>query len=388
MERLTLKQMFLNKIDNEVRGYAEELAKVSGCYSSGSNLKKVLKDEKKEFESIQGLLRIVEYVWGDEKLKLMIKYSEEVDPNKKMARNLLEYLAVNRQFEALNNLVDKMDNCKNKESNEWAKVYRMLCKYEKTNEEEMNLLLPEIGEINVTVFELKVFKKMLINYCYSQMTAYHMVKIISKEIETEVELIENNYIKEMYKVRTSQIMIYTHLRVCNDPNTARTYADSIINLSMPAKAFKAYAYFYKGMSYMYTSHEEAVNNLEKSVSLYEEQNRTNDVEYIEELIEFINVYWDKFDKDHCKSIKNEILLMIKKGIDATNYLINNKEKIEPEFYLYLEGCNSNSMKKWKLSMIKYINKQDFFMANLAKLKLIEHGEDEEILNEMMGDDVN
>jgi cysteinyl-tRNA synthetase len=83
LANLTLKQMILNEIDNAPRGYSEELAIVSGTYSNGSNLKKVLTDEKKEFEQILGVIRIVEYIWESESVKMMVKYSNEVDPNKK-----------------------------------------------------------------------------------------------------------------------------------------------------------------------------------------------------------------------------------------------------------------------------------------------------------------
>jgi hypothetical protein len=178
LANLTLKELILNEIDNAPRGYSEELAKVAN-FSNGSNLKKVLRDEKKEFDNFAGLVSLVNHIWGEDSLALMVGYSKQVDPNKKTARNLLEYLSQNRKFDDLIELLDKMDNCKNRESQEYAKLYRMLYKYEKASKEEMSMLLAEIGEINVSVTELKVFKKMLKNYCYSQMNSYHIVKIIS-----------------------------------------------------------------------------------------------------------------------------------------------------------------------------------------------------------------
>jgi hypothetical protein len=102
-EQLTFKAMILNELDNGAKGLtADELAVTSGTYSSGSNFRKVLRDEKKEFEQFQGLVKIVTRIWDNESVVAMVKYSEEVDPKKKSARNFLEYLARNRQFEAFN----------------------------------------------------------------------------------------------------------------------------------------------------------------------------------------------------------------------------------------------------------------------------------------------
>lgn len=383
MANLSLKLMILNEIDNAPRGHSEELAKIAN-FSNGSNLKKVLRDEKKEFDNFAGLVSLVKHIWGEDSLDLMIRYSKMVDPNKKTARSFLEYLAINRKFDEFNQLLDKMDNCSNKESLEFAKIYRMLYKYELATPEEIDALMREINQLNVNVYELKVFKKMLMNYCFSQLNDYTMVKVLSKEIEYEVDLIENDYIKEMYLIRSSQIMSYNYLRVFNNPEAARQCTDNIINSESTTKAFKSYAYYIKGYSYLFTSHEKMVNNLTKSIELYEQQNRTNDVEYIKELIEFANVYWGKTNSEKCDYVKNQLFLDIKKGIDVTDGLTSNKEHIDYELYLYLEGCNSNNNKKLMLSMIKYMKKNDKFLANLAKIELLKNGEDEEILEELIG----
>jgi hypothetical protein len=142
------------------------------------------------------------------------------------------------------------------------------------------------------------------------------------------------------------------------------------------------------MSYQFTSHEKTISNLMKSMSMWIEQKRDNNVNEVKELIEFVNVYWGKFEEEHCKHIKNEIFLNIKKGNDSSNCLVNSKNKIESEFYLYLDGINSKDNKKLMLSLIKYMKKNDLFSANLAKLELLKNGYDEEILEELLGVDLS
>jgi hypothetical protein len=86
-------------------------------------LTKVLRDPSKEFDSLFGLIRIVRYIFGEDEKKLMEQYSTEIDPNNKSARHMLEYLSVHRMLESMKSLIDKMLDCKNVKSKEWAKVY-------------------------------------------------------------------------------------------------------------------------------------------------------------------------------------------------------------------------------------------------------------------------
>jgi hypothetical protein len=380
-EQLTFKAMILNELDNGAKGLtADELAEISG-YSSGSNLRKVLRDEKKEFEKFTGLIKIAGLIWEKESIEMMIKHSTEVDPKKKAARNFLEYLVRNREFEAFNNLLDKMDECSNKESNEYAKIYRLQYEYELAKEtEEFEELLKKISATHVTISELKVYKNMLLCYCFDQISDYTMTKVLSKEIELELEKIENEYIKEMYMIRYNEVMSYIYLRVYNNPDKARGCADKILE-SNAEIAFKGFAYYIKGYSYMFTSHEKAMGYLNKSVSMYEKLNRTHDIELLNKDIEFVNIFWGKCDKENTLTIKNQVFLQVSnnKKVD----IVFLEEVKEQEFKLYFEGCMNKDNKKLMLSLIKFIKKNDLFLANIPRIALIRNGYDEEILDEMI-----
>jgi hypothetical protein len=385
MTKLTFKKMMLNEIENRPRGFLTEVAKFAG-YPKGGNLTRTLENEKTEFDDFNRLIKTVQYIFPKEEVEIMVMYSKDVDPNKKTARVFLEYLSMHRKWEDFMELVGKMESCSNNDSKEYAKIYRRLYEYELATKEEIKDLLREIYSTNVNVYELQVFKKMLLNYCYSQLNSFGMVKELSTEIESDVELIDNDFIKEMYMVRSCQIMSYNNLRVFNNPVKAIECADTIINSNTSTTSFKAHAYFIKGYSYLFTSHEKAIENLNKSLHLYQEQNRTNDVEIMNEKIEFVNVYWDKVADGKCENVKNQLLFDIKQGKNVTDDLTSHKDKNYEAYFNYLEGLNTNSNKKLMLSLIKYKNNNDLFLANLAKIELLKNGEDEEILNEMIGGD--
>jgi hypothetical protein len=361
MMKHSLKQMILNEIDNHPRGYVEELALVSSTYSNGGNLKKVLNDPKKEFDKFQGLINIVEFIWNNNSVEIMVEYSKEVDSNKKTARNFLEYLATNRQFEAFNSLVERMINCTNKESQEWAKIYKFQYQYEiSKTQEDYQMLVKEINQTHINTYELNVYKKMLMNYCFNQLSDYNMLKMLSVEIEQEVELIENEYIKERYMIRSSEIMAYYHLKVGNNPEVARECADKIIS-SNARPAFKAYAYFIKGYSYLFTSYDKAVYYLRKSMEIYSSLNRQFEVDDLTRKLIFVNAFWGKVKWEEYTSTT----------------------KLNAEYQLYFDGCNTKDNKKLMLSLIKFVKNNDIFLANLPKIELLRNGYDEEILEELI-----
>lgn len=380
-EQLSLKQMILNEIENHPRGFSNELSEIAG-YSNGGNLKKVLNDEKKEFDKFNGLIELLKFLWKDQYIEMMIKYSTEVDPNKKTARTMLEFLVTARKFEAFNNLLARMDECSNKESKEYAKLYRMQYKYELASTmDEFNTLIKEINQLHLNLDELNIYKNFLMSYCFGLKKDYNTVKFLLMGIEDRIDLIENEYIKEKYTIRYNEIMAYNNLYIYNDPDAARKCADKILSSNVPV-AFMGYSYYIKGFSYLFTSFGKTMEYLNKSLDMYKKINRFNEVEDLLEKIEFTKVYWDKFTEEKCSYLKNNLFLKIKKGINVEYELKKSQEQIECELYLYLEGINNKDNKKLKLSLIKLIKGNEMFLANLPKIELIKNGEDEEVMEEM------
>jgi tetratricopeptide (TPR) repeat protein len=270
-----------------------------------------------------------------------------------------------------------MDEASNKESKEYAKIYRMQYKYQPlayNDYDAFSRLIQEISEIHVTFPELKVYKKILINYCCFLIQDYTKLKILLTQIEQEMKLIENEYLKEMYLIRVNEVKCYTYLKAFNDPETSRECADWIIN-SNAAEGFKAYAYYLKAHSYMFSSYEEAIDCYEKAIKMYE--NRHQDIEEIKEEIEFVKVYWDKEVKHNY--VKSELFYQIKKG----NKISLDEYNLTPEFKLYLEGYSSKNNNKLLLSMIGYIKIKDLFLANLAKIELIKNGYPKDVISAMV-----
>lgn len=377
----TFKQWIINEVENQPRGYMDIIAKEIG-YSTGSALGKILNDEDKEFKKFNSLIKLVGIFWGLESVKYMVNYSEEIDPNNMTmtARNMLEYLASARQFDALNNLLDKMDNCDNKESKEWAKMYRMESKYQFVEgTDNINKLIQEISSIHVTKLELEVYKKIYIHYCCYLKKDYETMEFLLKQIRKEVELIKNEYIKERYLIKVNEIAAYTNLFAYNKREVAREYADWILE-SSATTSYKAYANFIKGISYTFSSYDEAIKYLNRSIELYKMISRCDDIKEIEQEIEFINIYWDK--NYECDSIKNVLFAKAKNGKNLSDVELNNVE-LDQETKLFLDGYSNKDNKKLVLSLIKFVKNDNLFLANLPKIELIKNGYDQDIISAMI-----
>jgi hypothetical protein len=377
---LTLKQLVLREIENRPKGFVSELVAIS-CYSNWQNLKRVLTKHEKEFDKLQCLIDMVEYIWKDDVVRLMTEYSTQIDPNKRTARFLLEYLSTNRQLEAFKSLLDKMSKCSNKESKEFAKVY--LLQYEAQNtypNADIDNLLRKTKLMRTTSNELIVFKKLFKTYCYHQKGDFLMCKSLADEIEYDLHHLEDDYVKTMFNARLCEAMSYINLRIFNNPVEARRYTDYVLSSEIGI-SFKAYANFVKGYSYFFTSYEDSLCYFSESISMYKELQRDIIVKDIEEKVELLKINWNKLDNGQCKFIANYLLYNLKRGVKISKLLNECQKDIDEAFFLYLKGREERDVEVLFRSLLKYVKKGDSFLANMPKRELIKLGLKEEILDE-------
>jgi hypothetical protein len=252
-------------------------------------------------------------------------------------------------------------------------VYR----YDNTLTKDIDHLLKEISETVVITKEMVVFKKLLLNWCFMRKNDFVMTKCLMEDLESIIDTIESNYLHKMYKVKLHEIMSYNYLNVYNDPKTARKYTDEIIESDID-EHFIAFANYIKGYSFFFSSYDNAVLYLNRSMDIYSNMNRVDDVEDIKQALEFLNIFWDKNETPAIYP-RNKLLEYAKKGIEINV----PKLDIEPEFLLYVEGIRENDKTKLMISLIKHVKKNNIFMANLTKIELLKHGENQFVIEELM-----
>lgn len=376
--QLTLKQLILNEIDNQPRGYSEQLATITN-YSSGSNLKKVLRSEEKEFDKFLSIQDLVRYLFPDDEKKLMVQYSKEIDPNKKTARAMLEYLSVNRLLDDMKDLIERMSLCKNNESREFAKVYSIHHEYQTGyyNLDDVKFI-NNINGIKTNVIELRVKLNLMKFYGFYRQENYRNAYDISKYIDHEIEFIDDEYLKSIYKTRYNEVMSYIYLRVRDDVEEARKRAEQIINENNVIGAV-AYAYYTLGCSYIFTSYDESLGNFNKCIELYEAANRDKAViNDVKSKVDLLHVLWDK--EDDLYSLYPKLIKNAKKGILTESDLEKSRDLIDKDFYFLIKGIKENNTDLLLQSLILFIKKGDVFIGNIPKIELLKRNYNEDTIN--------
>jgi hypothetical protein len=373
--------MILEKINKSQRGCAEHLAKISGYYSSGTNLMRVLRNPSKEFDNLNALIRIIRYLFGDDEKKLMVQYSTEVDVNNKSARHILEYLSTNRLLDSMKNLIDKMANCKNRESREYAKVYQL--QYQRHTDYyslDTESFIKSINEIKTNVKELKVYLNLLKFYLAYYIQDYRMASSLSKIISLDIDDIKDEYIKSAYKAKYDEALSYIYLRVFNQPEESREKSEAVLNNTVGLGAI-TYAYYTMGCSYMFSSYDQSLGYLNKSIELYKSLNLESAVKDVKEKVDLLNVIWEK--NEDIYSITPKLLQDSKRGVLQESSLMRFKDEIDISFYYLIRGILDNNTDQLLLSLIEFIKIGDTFMGNLPKLELLRRGFNEEVLKALI-----
>lgn len=378
--RHSLKEMILNEIDNQPRGYAEILAPISG-YNNGSALKKPLKDEKRDFDNFNGLVNLVKFLFPNDELKLMEEYSKTLDPCNKSARIMLEYLSSHKLLDSLEELIDKMAECKNKESKEWSKLYRIQLEWS-ANYYDLDILeiLKTLNEFKTNIPELNTLISIMKCNSYYKQKMYKMALELSKDIPSIINDIKDDFVKSAYMVKFNEIMSYLSLRVCNDSENARKYAENVLTLNI-GQTFNAYAKYIIGFSYFFTSYEKAKESLNDSVKIYESLHRHKAAIDVKEELELLDVVWDKdvFSVYYCE--KYRYYWMARKEIEF-NINCANLDLDDPFYYL-IKGMKENNNNALLQSIIRFVKRGDMFLANLSRIELLKRSCDEDVINDLL-----
>lgn len=375
---MSLRKRLINNFESN-HGMATKMAKLGG-YASAAKLKERIEKPEGEFQYFDGFINVVKEMFPNDYLEYLSEFTNEINPRKATARNLLEFLSLNRQFDGVENLITRMKS-NYSVNTEWAIAYELLVNHLKNcSKIDYNEMLMQIRSMKTNNSELNLFLNILRTYCYYQLGRYNMVTTLADEIEYDLNHLKTNYLLQMYRVRHAETMSYLTLRLQNDQELARFYADRVIySETFIGASFSAYAHFIKGYSYMFTSYDFAVKHLRISRNFYHEMNRGNVVEDLEEKIELVNVLWNK--KVKCQYIKNQLLQEIDSDID---YLIDdNHEAIDEPFRLFLEGKSKKDNNILLDALISFLRNGDFFLANLPKIELLQNGFNEKVLNNLL-----
>lgn len=257
----SMKTLIKNEIEKD-KSLTTKLAYIGG-FKNATPLYKFLNEPDREMDNLMSLVKIVEYLFDDRSTDILSEYFRRVNPNGKMARQVLEYssfhgLAVRRE------LVEKMSECTNAESREWASLYVI---YENIMNDPWGTI-KTLNTVRVKSQEMMIFKYIMQSYCYYYLDNIHMVEIISESAENEIKFIKNEFIRNCFLVRLYRAKSVIYLNK-NKISECREMADRIITLSDSRYGLAA-IYQTKGISYLYEDYELGEELLKKAYDIYVE----------------------------------------------------------------------------------------------------------------------
>jgi tetratricopeptide (TPR) repeat protein len=376
---LTLKQRILNKLENNKKELSEKIAEIAGYSGKNkiNNFKKVLINQEREFDNFNGLVKVVQTLFPREEKKLMAEYALTVDPNKKTARYMLEYLSLNKKTEELHKLIEKMLNCSNKESVLWASLFsidRQVINKNLTTTEALTkfsgLALKSID----TIIRCEIMK----SYSFLDMKDYQMAYEFVYPLQEKILDIKEDYIRETFLGRCLSILAECEIRRDNI-KSARDYCQEILRNTQVVD-FKIKAYLHFGNSFILESYDKALGYLYKGLELansYDENmtlqlkrsiNTTNN--YWKKVIPYPNLTEDQAPDLHenaFSEINKNNLNKAKEILESINQeSMNDNEK---GFHFYLKGLISKSIDDFSLSVIHFKKSKDSHFVKLPLLEL-------------------
>lgn len=294
----------------------------------------------------------------------------------------MEYASFNGLNDRLLEIIEENSRSSNQSNQEWARIYKLF--YQRN----MLAIVPE-KLIKVVQYQNSNHTEMFIAYrllqaygCYDK-GEYGVLQSVLKVLEDEIDNIKENSLEPFYRFRLSQLLANIYFRQ-NNVYRAREQAEIIIDMC-PTYLFKASAHHTLGLSYLYEDYEKGMSELEKSLTLYKEQNQKKHVVDVKRSIIFFNNYWG-IDKKYLifsnqkRDTQERAHFEIRRGdkkqakeiIDSIDYLSLSLE--EKGFYYFYKGLAYDSIDYLYKSIESFKKIEDKFAANMARLELYRRGE--------------
>ncbi|MCY7919105.1 MULTISPECIES: AimR family lysis-lysogeny pheromone receptor [Bacillus subtilis group] len=379
---MKLKQMIKNECEKDNQ-LAARLAKLAG-YEKVNGFYKFVNTPEKEMENLGGLLKVVKNLFPDSEEQLLSEYFLELDPNKKCARQSVEYSDINQWDTLTDKIILNLCNSKNSTSQEWGKVYSLHRKLNK-NEISLNDAIRESGKCKIKSAEMLFFSNAMLMYAYLNIGEFGLMKSTSKLLEFDD--LPEGFIKESFKSRVSMLEANISLNE-NSLLEARQHSNRAIEKSN-VNRICFFAYLTIGNTLIFEDFDEA-----KKAYIKGQKYAKNPVhqEMLDGALCFLSNVWKKenqwvnYNSDNIKYLQLRAFYYINQGNieEATEILdeLSSRDQDENElgFYFYYKGLISQDKTDYYKSITYFKKSDDKYFIQLPLLQLEQMGADLELLN--------
>jgi hypothetical protein len=342
---MSLKVKLKNKFEED-RGYAKELAVKIGL-SNATPLYKFVNEPDRELDSFDILIKLVREAFDNE-FQTMAEYIMTLDPCKKTARYSLEYATINKMNDIRKQLIEKMINCKNAESREWAKIYQISMWGYEGNHTAFELL-SMLNDFQPKSIEMIAFKDIEKFYCFYDLRIVDNMITLEKFVRSNLMQIKEPFVRNAFKSRLTIICIDGALHINNSEKVREYESNASIEYEYNVTKFCLQL----GNSYMFENFEKANHFLMKSLDAAKRINDPNRISEAERSLNFLYSYHDKeaqylnFESNEISDVHEVAFYCIKKGDEKGLQILesmdlNKLTDHQKGFHFFYRGLATNN----------------------------------------------
>lgn len=313
------------------------------------------------------LLKVADFVYKGSYLEKFKNWCLSFNQPKNM-RYALEYLAVNRQVEELDTLVEKIYNERNdKALLNTAKGYEILSMYLKGF--ESSDILSELRAYEPKSIEMKILSVIIEVWARYRLREFKTMQSLIEGLERNIAEVKDDYIRKSFTMQLKEAKSYAVLYNSNNVVLARNIATEIINENFSA-TFNANASYLLGISYLFDDYDMCLGYMDRYKKLLKEIGREEMISTINRKdIPFVNNCWRKKHSSLVNIDPSELAHYEAQQGNKEVALELLEESIKNEgisgFKLYYKALATQDDSLFMQSMVYFVSKKgDKFFANL------------------------
>jgi hypothetical protein len=385
-----LKTLLKNKFEQE-RGLAIKVAERVGL-KNATPLYKFVDDPDREMASFDTLLKVVRELFPKEEKSIIKNYCKSLKPNCKTARVSLEYAIMNQMPDLLETMIEKLEKASNKESQEWAKVYKFEQLRREGSADKMNIVDDLYKEQDkLKTHEMKLFSKIVQYYCYYNVRQIEIMKQIMINSEGLVDKITDEYIFNSFLSRLKLIQVDVSIHSGKTEEAIQLGNFVIDNSCQRNLVFLAHLQV--GNANISKSLDNSIYHYNKAMSLCKELKIIGvNLQQVKRGLNFVRSYWGKkaehldFESRDISDIHEVAFSYISEGNSARGIQILDtikKDEISGYnlgFHYYYRGLATKDKNYFYQSVEHFNSIGEKFYKQLSITELAKMGENKFILN--------
>lgn len=287
-------------------------------------------------------------------------------------QSLMEYASTTRNLDLLERLIVSQEDAPKKVRKQ-AELYRMVLDFQRRDYSSDDLLA-QLDYFRPHSVENSVLAKILramVNYCDDDFRAMFRT---AQQAEREVSDIKNEFIRESYMARISEILSKGYLYLRNDVRKARFYGNVVLNARFLSPAFKAHTLHLLGTSYIFEDCAESLRLFGEYADALDAGGRHELAQSVRERDEFFTrVLWTQEVSAEDSTDPLELMHYYAKAGDkeAVEKLYEQVPQDDP-FALFHVGTVRNDPDMLIRSMAKFVEQGNKFLTELPRRALQGH----------------